>query len=306
MKSKLFTNIKVLSTSVLLAMTVAGTASAASVSFGSSVNLNGVAQIAADGSGLTSVNVPANNLTDGSNGFFVETFDKATQTLQPQFLADGTTPNPNSGTPFPDGDTQYNNTGFDDCAVNGTGAQIGITQSSSQAFGVRQGTSSGVAAAPLNDSTCFGYTPRQDGSGSPTIPSWVEVDYSTFLSNAGDFGITYLGFYWGSIDTYNDFTFYNAGGAEIQTITGRSLLNQANGSSGSQTGAESNLYVAIDFSFAEAFTKLRISTNSVAGEFDNVTIGLSGRPITPVPAPSGLALLGLGLLGLGLKKRLSK
>jgi hypothetical protein len=292
MKNKFLTNIKVLSASVVLAMTVAGSVSAATVSFGNAGNLNGVAQLATDGSGLTSVNVPDSNLTDGANGFFIETFDQATQTLMPGSLM-----------PFPVGDTSFNEgAGSGDCAVNGVGAGIQISESNvGTSFGVRKLSASG-AAAPAGDTTCFGYTPKRGG----TIPSWVEVDYANFLTAAGDVGITYLGFYWGSIDTFNDFTFYNADGTAIQTITGSSLLTASGGTSGNQTSNSSNLYVAIDFAIAEAFTKLRVTTTGIAGEFDNIVIGLQGRPGISVPAPSGVALLGLGLLGLGLRKRLRK
>jgi len=296
MKNKLLTNIKVLSASVLLAVTVVGSASAATINSGNSASLNGVAQIATDGSGLTSVNVPASNLTDGSGGYFVETFDQATQTLLPLQPPGGTVQ-------FPAGNISFNDAGFDDCAVNGTGAGITITESNAnQSFGVRTGSLLNVAAAPADDDTCFGYTPKEGG----TIPSWVEVDYAGFLAQAGDVGITFLGFYWGSVDTYNDFTFYNASGAEIQTITGSDLLAQNLGNTGNQTEPGSNIYVAIDFGLSEAFTKLRVTTRSIAGEFDNIVIGLQNRPDVPVPAPSGIALLGLGLLGLGLRKRLRK
>ena len=290
---KLLTKSKVLSASIALLIAMAGNTNAATINFGNANNLNGVAQSATDSSGLTSVNVDASNLTNGSNGFFVETFDKATQTI------DATT-----NMPFPVGSTEYNDTdiatnNFEECAVNGVGSGITVNSSSTGAFGVRQGSVSEVAAAPLDDTSCFGYTPQD----KTTLPSWVEVDYSLFLANAGDVGITFLGFYWGSVDTYNDFTFFDSLDNEIQTITGSQLLAQAGGRSGNQNSPESNLYVAIDFSFSEAFTKLRINTTGVAGEFDNIVIGLQNRP---VPAPTGLALLGLGLLGLGLRNRFSK
>jgi hypothetical protein len=302
----LFTKTKVFSASLVLAMAFAGSASAATITFGNASNLNGVAQVAADGSGLTSVNVPASNLTNGSNGFFVETFDKATQTLQPDFIPDpnvpgGFIPNPNAGDPYPAGTMAYNDSGFADCAVNGVGSGITVATNGVGAFGVRKGSVPNKAAAPADDSTCFGYTPQLRSS----LPSWVEVDYSAFLASAGDVGITFLGFYWGSIDTYNDFTFYS-GNQEIQTITGNQLLNQSGGTSGNQQAPGSNVYVAIDFSLSEAFDKVRITSRRVAGEFDNIVIGLQNRPIDRVPAPAGLAFLALGLLGLGLKKRLSK
>ncbi len=287
---KLLTQSKFLSASIVLALTMTISANAATVNFGNANNLNGVAQFASDGSGLTSVNVPTTNITDGSNGFVVETFDRATQLV---------------GFPPESGTGIYNDTGFDECAVNGTGSGIEVTTSDPGAFGVRKGSVAGVAAAPRDDNTCFGYTPQDRA----TLPSWVEVDYSVFLTNiVDDVGITFLSFYWGSVDTYNDFTFFNNDGDLIQTITGQSLLTLAGGTSGGQDSPESNLYVAIDFTLAESFTKLRIDTTGVAGEFDNIVIGLQNRPAVPVPAPTGVALLGLGLglLCLGLRKRLRK
>jgi hypothetical protein len=288
----LFNNSKMISASVLLAMSVAGSASAATIKFGSSSDLNGVAQVADDGSGLTSVNVPSDNLTDGGNGFFVETFDQGTQTYLP-----GTT------IPFPVGSTAYNDTDTTahvDCAVNGVGAGIQVTGNSADAFGVRKGSKSGVAASPAGDTTCFGYTPKEGG----TVPSWVEVDYSAFLSNVGLGAINYLGFYWGSVETYNDFTFYNEDGTTTQ-LFGTEVLAAGNANSGSQNQPSANVYVEIVFDASEVFTKLRFTSNGVAGEFDNIVIGLSDREV-PVPAPTGIALLVLGLLGLGLRNRLRK
>lgn len=295
----LLTKTKILSASLVLAMGVAGSVNAATVKFGHADNLNGVAQFATDGTGtesLTSVNVPASNVTNGANGFFVETFDTATQTLDAK------------GNPFPTGPQSpgsevYNVAGASTgCGINGVGAGVTVSTSNGiDALGVRTGSVANVAAAPRDDSTCFAYTPRN--AGQSILPSWVDVDYSGLLTNFGDVGITFLGFYWGSIDIYNDFEFFNANGDSIQTITGASLLAQAGGTSGNQLDPESNLYVAIDFKFNEAFTKLRINSTGVAGEFDNIVIGLQNRP---VPAPTGLALLGLGLIGLGLRKRLSK
>ena len=59
----------------------------------------------------------------------------------------------------------------------------------------------------------------------------------------------------------------------------------------------------INFSVAEAFTRLRVVSSGVAGEFDNIVVGLSNRE---VPAPAGLAFLGLGLIGFALRKKLQK
>lgn len=273
---KFLSKTKMLASAIVLGLAVSASANAATVTFGG--------QDATDGSGRTSAFIDSSNLLDGSTGYFVETFDDATQTVG-----------------VGAGSDQYNaDSSFDaTCAVNGAGTPgINVTTSSATALGVRSGSVSNVAAAPLNDTTCYGYTPGQGGS----LPSWVEIDYSGFLAAQLDTGITYLGFYWGSVDTYNDFSFYS-GNDLVAEISGADLLAQLGGVSGSQTGVKSNVYVNIAFSFADAFDKVRITSTGVAGEFDNIVIGLKNRP---VPAPAGLAFLGLGLLGLGLSKRFKK
>jgi hypothetical protein len=270
----LLTKTKLIAASMVFGLAVTSSVNAANISFGG--------QAAADGSGLTSSFVNPTNLLDGSTGYFVETFDDATQTI-------GVGP----------GSKAYNADPGSTCAVNGAGTPgIVVSASSGTALGVRQGSVVNVAAAPLNDSTCYGYTPAQGG----VLPSWVEIDYSGFLAAQLDTGITYLGFYWGSVDTYNDFEFYS-GGSLVTQISGASLLASLGGVSGNQNSPKSNAYVNIKFSFADAFDRVRITSNGIAGEFDNIVIGLRNRP---VPAPAGLAFLGLGLLGLGLTRRMKK
>lgn len=308
------TKIKLISAGLILAMGVASNAIAVTIEF-SGTNDGIIAQTATDGSGLTSGRLAnGSNLTDGSDGFFVETFDQATQTLQPEFVPDlvngGFMPNPSFPGMFPTGDITFNDNingdNFDDtCAINGTGSGIIVRTNEMSpsvqdpnAFGVRAGSVSGRAKAPnLTDESCFGFTPRERAS----LPSWVEVDYTVFLSGLGDTGITYLGFLWGSIDTYNDFTFFS-GTEQLSTIKGTELVASVD----AQGNSGQTKYVGLDFSFADRFDRVRITSTDVAGEFDNIVIGLSGRPTQPVPAPTGIALLAAGLLGLGLRKRLRK
>ncbi len=273
---------KALSLSAVIGLGFAGVSNAATINFN-----NGVA--ASDGSGLTSQYIDPIN--GGLPDYFIETFDQAT------------------GVPGFPGTTAYTIPGFeDDCAVNSVnGSPIGISvNGNASEIGIRQGSVSGVAAAPLNDSTCYGYL-SNNGSGTAT----VEFDYTNlldFYSAAApgntQLGITYLGFYWGSVDTYNDFQFYS-GGSLVTTITGTSLLNQLNGDSGDRDDPSSNTYVEIEFSIAEQFDTLVINTTGIAGEFDNIVIGLSSREL-PVPAPTGLALFAFGLVALGLRSRLKK
>ena len=278
--SNLVKKTKLVTLAALLAFGAASQASAATITFGG--------QVATDGSGVTSSRIDASNQITAatvSNGYFVETFDAATA--------------------YPigaGGDTQYNIAGSSTgCQVN---SPLGITPSALGVVGVRNDSVPNVAAAPAGDSTCYAYTtPETIGTDS-----FVDIDYTTFLANIGDIdaslagsSIDYLGFYWGSVDTYNSFQFFS-GDTMVAEITGPELLAEFNGTSGNQTSPASNTYVNIDFSFAESFDNFRVVSSGIAGEFDNIVVGLTQR----VPAPGSLAFLGLGLLGLGLGRKFKK
>lgn len=284
----LFRKTKFVAAAALLTLAVSQQTSGANITFG------GI--IATDGSGITSDKVPANNMVNASAaGIFIETFDTATAvTGLPAALQ----------TPA---NTVYNvpdvSTG---CAIN---SPLGITTSTTdnipRVMGVRTGTTANVAAAPAGDTTCYGYTtPESVGTNS-----WVDIDYSAFLTGAGLIDpslagsrIGYLGFYWGSVDNYNTFEFYSdtdLGTTQVAKITGPELLAAFNGQSGDQQAEESNQYVNVTFGPGEAFNRVRVLSSGIAGEFDNVVIQL-------VPAPASLAILGLGLLGLGLSRRFRK
>jgi hypothetical protein len=275
---------QVFSASLVLAMAFSASVNAAVVSFGG--------QVAADGSGKTSNFIDDSNvISDVSLGYFVETFDTATAVVIPGF-------------PVPP-NTAYNIPGASaGCAVN---SPLNILAAPAGSVGVRKGSITNVAAAPANDTTCYAYT-TNNGSGV----SSVSIDYTTFLANiggavpslAGSY-IDYLGFYWGSVDTYNTFEFYSDN-VLVKSITGTSLLADLGGTSGDQESDKSNVYVNISFSPAEAFNKFIVKTSGVAGEFDNIVVGLDKRPPPAVPAPTGLALLGLGLVGLGFSRRFKK
>ncbi|TPV62095.1 PEP-CTERM sorting domain-containing protein [Aestuariibacter sp. GS-14] len=256
-------------------------ANAATITFGGAT--------ANDGSGLTSSFIDP--VTGGLSGYFIETFDIAT------------------GDPTFPGSTAYTKPGFEsECAVNSlNGGPIGVdVTASASEIGVRKGTLNNVAAAPANDTTCYGYV-TNNGSGTSSITfdyNDLLTYFTSTLSSNTLLGITYLGFYWGSVDTYNDFKFYS-GGSLVTQITGSQLLSALGGQSGNQSSPASNTYVNIAFSIADQFDTLVIDTSGIAGEFDNIVIGLSTREI-PVPAPTGLALFAFGLVALGLRSRLKR
>jgi hypothetical protein len=260
---------KTLSTS--LRSIIAATAVLASAS-SQAVLITFDGQVATDGSGLTSQYVPSNNQVDPNDGYYIETFDISTAIAG-----------------FPAGDTSYNDGNQPGCAVNTAGAAgISLNTSGSDAFAVRQGTAA-YAAAPANDQSCFGFTP----AGGGVLPSWTEIDYSGFLT-AG-VRIDYFGFYWGSVDTYNSFEFYS-GEELVATVTGTSLLSELGGTSGDRVGDGSNAYVNLFFDINEAFDRFRVVSTGIAGEFDNVVIGLDNRQ--QISEPGTLVVFALGLIGL--------
>jgi len=244
-----------------------------------------------DQSGLTSNFVPVSN-TNLPAGFFIETFDAATKM-----------------TGFGDGSTAFNITGKSSgCAVNTLASNSGVTVTTSadKALGVQKGSTSGVAAAPAGDSTCFAFTPAP-GYKTPTglaipngrnLTSFVTIDYSGLLNTFKGLSFNYLGFYWGSVDDYNKIDFFDLKGDLLATISGTELLKANNGSTGNQIAKGSNVYVNL-FLGDKSFSKFTFTTYGVASEFDNIVVG-------KVSAPVSLGLLGLGLIGLAWRRRVRK
>ncbi len=244
-------------------------------------------QWATDGSGLTSSFVDQSNLINPSNGYFIETFDMNTAML-------GLPVNP---------DLSYNVAGQSTgCGVN-TLSQPGITvNETGGGLGVAIGNVPGDAAKPGNggganyeDNTCYGFTPKVGNSGT------VEVDYSAFLAGLGGLQLDYFGFYWGSVDTYNDFEFFNDDTQQSVAITGTQLLDQLGGQSGNQSESNSNTYVNIDFD-GFSWNRFVVTSTGIAGEFDNIVTGLTNRR-RDVPEPTTLAIFGLAIIGLSLANR---
>lgn len=183
------------------------------------------------------------------------------------------------------------------CGINTPGNLVSIT-GASNSFSFQQGSNS-YGAMPAGDTTCYAFGP---GPGGP-IPATVTLNYGGLLAAApvGTY-LNYFGLYYGSIDTYNDISFYNSADALITTVKGADLITQFGGVTGNQFSDKTNLYVNLYFDPSEAFKSFSFTTRSVAFEMDNLAVGYNVSRQN-VPEPETLALVGLGLLGLSASRR---
>ncbi len=291
---------------ISLSMLAATQATAAVITFGG--------QTPIDGSQQTSNFVPSSawitpggassggavtNIINPNSGFYIETFDRATQNplLPPGVYSDSLS--------IPDW-LEIQSAG---CGVNSAGA---LSVSGSGGIGVQQGNTPQAAHDNAN-TTCFGYAPHYNVN--PANASMV-VDYTGFIAQQrpGDY-IGYLGIYYGSIDTYNALEFGNIvnnvfvpinfqlGNNVFNILTGTTILDIFQLQSGNRDN--SNRYVNIVFNQNENFTAFRMTnTSSRAFEIDNIVVGLNSA--VTVPAPASIGILGLGLVGLLLNRRRQK
>lgn len=157
--------------------------------------------------------------------------------------------------------------------------------------GVVNGSVVGLYAAPYNST----YMAAPDATDYLTTPLNNQVLWSMV-----DLGQTYnyLGLFWGSVDTYNQIEFLNAGSVVAEgTWTGQQILSP-NPANGNQSAPSTNLYV--NFYNVPDFDAVRFTSFSGYGgsspfafELDNLAVGV-------IPAPGALLL---GLIGLGVIRR---
>jgi hypothetical protein len=175
------------------------------------------------------------------------------------------------------------------CGIDTPTSLVTISTGGTNTYGIRQGTITD-AAAPSGDSTCYAYGPEVGGA----LPDRVTVNYAGLIAQQGG-APNYLGIYYGSIDNYNDLIFTGTNGV-ITTVTGQSLIDLFNGTSGDQVSNATNVYVNLFFAPGEQFRSFTFETRGIAFEMDNVVVGY-------VPEPGSIALLGLGLAALGVTRR---
>lgn len=111
-------------------------------------------------------------------------------------------------------------------------------------------------------------------------PSHVDVQFSA--------PETRLGFYWGSIDSYNTVEFFKTGVGLVGSLTGADLL-PALAATGNQTSYSTNRYVTL-FLTSGSFDYARLSSTSNSFEVDNIAAG--------VPELSTWAMMLIGFAGL--------
>lgn len=137
-----------------------------------------------------------------------------------------------------------------------------------------------------------------------------QTDLTNYLSVPNPFGgstegsvsvslgqeYSYFGIYWGSIDTYNDITFY-LNGVKVAAWAGGarngwadSYLTGSVDANGNQTDPPSNVYV--NFLDLPQFDSFTLHSAGRAFEVDNIAVG------NPVPEPATMLLMGTGLAGL--------
>ena len=137
----------------------------------------------------------------------------------------------------------------------------------------------------------FGISTKYLTTGSTALTGVETLKFTTQ-------SFTQFGLYWGSIDGYNNISFFRNG----QLVTGASFDGSfpgiANPANGNQTSTDTNRYVTFSFTGGNSFDTVQFTSTSAAFEVDDLTA--SNFSMTdPVPEPSTWAMMILGFFGVG-------
>lgn len=239
----------------------------------------------------TSINGIGSTGPTDFTGLYVETFD--TRTTLGQDLADSGF----NGSPFTGNNTQGPNSG---CAVNGVSSGVVVTGD----YGVTSGNIGGTAVIDrgVNDNnqsiatTCFAYTPTSRAQ----LPSAVELDFGGILDSAAlktgtPMYVDYIGFFWGTIDRYNSFSFFQ-NDIMIAEIDGSDLFDDFENLNLGRNGE----YVNFIFDENAGFDKLVVTSTGIATEFDNIVNRISPAR---VPEPTSVLMMAIALLAMVRSKK---
>lgn len=187
-------------------------------------------------------------------------------------------------------------------------AQAGATYATLDNLPAAGGTSNGLnvafngSGAAVTGSVMSQYVaPVLAGANNQFFgPTYTGTDTTTYASSGTGQTIftfangsqNYLGLLWGSVDTYNSLTFFDASNNVLGTFTGSDVIAAAGG-----LGATAALYVNINSTIA--FSRVVASSGSNSFEIDNVAYAM-----TAVPEPSSFALCGIaGLIGASVARK---
>jgi hypothetical protein len=167
-------------------------------------------------------------------------------------------------------------------AQNFNGTAIGQLPSWYSGNGQVLGASTGNAARPSTPSG-----PGLNESRFLTVPTNLTNTPLTVTINL-PFLSNYFGLYWGSVDTYNQITFFR-NGSQVATYGGQTIISLPDPDLGPGNQSQA-VYVNFFFDKGDAYDRVVLASSSFAFESDNHVFGV-------VPVPGSAMLLLSGILG---------